>query len=107
MICRNSASKIIDSSDDPKEKERLHGKLDELNAGWDEIEVLLAERLKRLEEALDESKNFQNQVREMIGWLNEAKAFLRGKRPTGGKPETAMAQVEKHKVVYLLFIDSL
>ena len=98
MMCRQAASNVISSTDDASEKERLQGKLDELNTGWDEIEALLAQRLKGLEEALDESKNFQNQVREMIGWLNEAKAFLKGKRPTGGKPETAKALVEKHKV---------
>lgn len=101
-ICRKTASNIIDSSDDDNEKERLQGKLNELNNGWEEIEILLEQRLKDLEEALDESKNFQNQVREMIGWLNEAKAFMKSKRPTGGKPETAMAQVEKHKVCRLV-----
>ena len=97
-ICREAATNAINSTDDAGEKEKLQGKLNELNVGWDEIEALLAARLKELEEALDQSKDFQKQVREMIGWLNEAKAFLKGKRPTGGKPESAKAQVDKHNV---------
>ena len=106
MICREAAANSINSTNELSEKERLQGKLNKLNTGWDEIEALLAKRLKKLDEALDESKNFQNQVREMIGWLNEAEAFLKGKRPTGGKPESAKAQIEKHKVCMPLNDDS-
>ena len=76
----------------------LEQKLAELTAGWEEIQRLLDDRLSELKEALDDSKQFQNQIRELIGWLNEAKAFLKNKRPLGGKPETAKLQVDKHKV---------
>lgn len=98
VICRKAAVNLIDSSKNPEDKKNLEQKLNDLNNGWDEIEILLADRLKQLDEALDHSKQFQNQVREMIGWLNEARAFLKCKRPIGGKPETAMTQLEKHKV---------
>ena len=101
VICRKAVHGLIDSTANPEEKGNFEGKLGELNSGWEEIERLLAERLKVLEEALDKSKHFQSQVREMIGWLSEARAFLKGKKPTGGKPETAMNQVEKHKVIGL------
>eukprot|EP00794_Sanderia_malayensis_P004728 gene4728-5351_t len=95
-ICRKAAANLFASQQSPEEKEKLEQKLGELNTGWDEIEQLLADRLRQLNEALDHSKEFQNQVREMIGWLNEGKSFLKSKLPVGGKPETAESQLQKH-----------
>ncbi len=97
-ICRKAASNLLESQKSPEDKEKLEKKLEELNNGWSEIETLLADRLNQLNNALDDSREFQNQVREMIGWLNEGKAFLKSKLPVGGKPETAKMQLEKHGV---------
>ena len=95
---------LLESTSNPKEKKALQDKISEVTAGWDEIEFLYEERKKELESAFDESRHFQEQTREMLNWLTEASAFLKTKKVMGGKPDTARAQLEKHKVRCLLQI---
>ncbi len=83
----------------PNEKKALEDKSKQLNDGWEKIQILYTEREKELRNALDESSHFQEQTREMHHWLTEARAFLKTKKPVGGKPETARTQLEKHQVV--------
>lgn len=96
--CKDSVSNVLSTSKITSEKKALEGKLEELVQSWDQIQFLYAERETELMSAFDESRHFQEQTREMLNWLSEANAFLKTKKPIGGKPETARSQLEKHKV---------
>lgn len=93
---QSSAQKLLD---DNKVTDRadLTNKLEALNVGWEEIQRLLQEKDDQLNSAFEDSKRFQDEVRELIVWLSEARIFLRSKTPYGGKVEPVTKQLDKHK----------
>ena len=93
--CQKAAQKIVDENS--SEHPDLENKLTQLTEGWDEIQELLKQRDEKLQNAFDESQKFQSSVRELTIWLSEAKAFLKTKRPYGGKLETVEKQYTKHQ----------
>ena len=92
---QTSAQKLLD---DNKVTDRadLTDKLEALNIGWEEIQRLLQEKDDQLNNAFEDSKRFQDEVRELIVWLSEARIFLRSKTPYGGKVEPVTKQLDKH-----------
>lgn len=94
--CSSKAQNLIDE-DKAADKPGLQSKLQELNIGWEELQKLLKAREGKLNNAFEESKRFQDEVRELIVWLSEARVFLRSKAPYGGKVESTTKQLDKHK----------
>ena len=93
---KTSAQKLLDENK-VADRADLTNKLESLNIGWEEIQRLLQARDDQLSNAFDESKRFQDEVRELIVWLSEARIFLRSKTPYGGKVESVTKQLDKHK----------
>ena len=96
--CKESGLALSASTSNPTEKKAVDSKVDEVINGWDEIQSLFAQRKSELEDAFDESRQFQEQTRELLSWLTKMSEILKKKQPTGGKPETAKEQLDKHKV---------
>ncbi|XP_057312331.1 microtubule-actin cross-linking factor 1, isoforms 6/7-like [Hydractinia symbiolongicarpus] len=92
--CQEAAQKLVDED---KAQPELKSKLEDLTKGWDEIQELLKEKEDGLQNAFDESRKFQGQVRELNIWLSEAKTFLKSKAPIGAKSETVEKQLDKHR----------
>jgi len=93
---QTSAQKLIDENK-AADKADLTAKLGDLNVGWDEIQRLLQAKDDQLNDAFEESNRFQDEVRDLIVWLSEARMFLRSKTPYGGKVDVVTKQLDKHK----------
>ena len=96
--CKQSGLALLESTSNPKERKAVDGKVNEVISGWDEIQSLYAERRTELENSFDEAQHFQDQTREFLNWLTKQNGALKKKTPTGGKPDTAREQLDKHKV---------
>ena len=93
---QSSAQKLLDDNK-VTDRAELTTKLHALNIGWEEIQKLLQEKSEQLSNAFEDSKRFQDEVRELIVWLSEARIFLRSKTPYGGKLDAVTKQLDKHK----------
>ena len=93
---QNSADQMLQNAQ-PRDREVLEGKINELGVGWQEIQDLLASREQALQDAMNESRKFNDRVRDLNNFLNEAKSFLKSSRPIGGKVPVTESQVAKHQ----------
>ena len=96
--CKESGLALSKSTSNKKEQEAVDSKVNEVVSGWEEIQLLYAQRKKDLDNAFDESRHFQEQTRELLSWLTKQSETLKKKKPTGGKPDTAKEQLVLHKV---------
>ena len=81
----------------PQPTADLEKRMSDVNTGWEDIQGLLQLREQQLDGALEDSKNFENLVGEMLTWLNDSKVLLKSSGPYGGKVEVVTAQLEQHK----------
>ena len=76
----------------------LKNKMDDLQKGWQELLDKSNRRQNDLTDSLKVARDFMSEVREMLGWLKQAREFLKIRRPMGGFPETCQEQIDKHEV---------
>lgn len=94
--CQKAAENLLGDSNAPN-KADLEDKLSRLNIGWEEIQQMLKDREAKLDGALEDSKNFQTEVHELLTWLSEAKVVLKSSGPYGGKVAAVTKQLDKHR----------
>ena len=102
--CKESGMALLESTSNLNEKKAVSGKVEEVASGWEEIQSLYAQRKGDLDTAFEEAQQFQEQTREFLGWLAKQSEALKKKTPTGGKPDSAKEQLDKHKVLLVLMI---
>ncbi|XP_045456798.1 spectrin beta chain, non-erythrocytic 5 [Melitaea cinxia] len=88
---RAAAARLADSH--PDKKGEIEASLSELDAAWDRLQQLAAQRTKMLDEAIAQHK-FEENLKELELWVSETV-----KRMDGAEPESvadAEAQLEQH-----------
>eukprot|EP00090_Calanus_glacialis_P003456 TRINITY_DN1255_c0_g1_i12.p1 TRINITY_DN1255_c0_g1~~TRINITY_DN1255_c0_g1_i12.p1 ORF type:complete len:5152 (+),score=1465.32 TRINITY_DN1255_c0_g1_i12:61-15516(+) len=96
----DAGRQIIETEKGSKEASQTQQKLNELNSKWNALLGKGEDRQAELEDALREAQAFNQEVQDMLMWLNDVDTALSTSKPVGGLPETAKDQLERFMEVY-------
>merc|ERR1719242_1077624 len=96
----DAGRQIIESEKGSKEASHTQTKLNELNSKWNYLLAKAEGRQGELEDALREAQEFNQEVQDMLMWLNDVDTALSTSKPVGGLPETAQDQLDRFMEVY-------
>merc|ERR1719422_1388858 len=96
----DAGRQIIETEKGSKEASQTQQKLNELNSKWNALLGKGEDRQTELEDALREAQAFNQEVQDMLMWLNDVDTALSTSKPVGGLPETAQDQLDRFMEVY-------
>merc|ERR1719367_1888020 len=96
----DAGRQIIESGKGSKEAQGTQTKLNELNTKWNDLLAKAENRQGELEDALKEAQAFNQEIQDMLSWLNDVDTALSTSKPVGGLPETAQDQLDRFMEVY-------
>ncbi len=96
----DAGRQIIESEKNSREAGDTQQKLNELNTKWNNLLGKAEGRQVELEDALREAQSFNQEIQDMLLWLNDVDAALSQSKPVGGLPETAKDQLDKFMEVF-------
>ncbi|XP_059089195.1 microtubule-actin cross-linking factor 1-like isoform X2 [Tigriopus californicus] len=96
----DAGRQIIESDQGSREASNTQQKLNELNTKWNNLLGKAEGRQLELEDALREAQAFNQEIQDMLLWLNDVDAALSQSKPVGGLPETAKDQLERFMEVF-------
>merc|ERR1719495_2532588 len=96
----DAGRQIIESEKGSREASQTQQKLNELNTKWNNLLTKGEDRQTELEDALREAQAFNQEIQDMLMWLNDVDTALSTSKPVGGLPETAKDQLDRFMEVY-------
>ncbi|PIK37942.1 putative microtubule-actin cross-linking factor 1 isoform X5 [Apostichopus japonicus] len=96
---------FLATADNPEVARVIEGKLDTVNHKWEDLVQKSADRQQELEKCLGEAKTFQDQVDQLLDWLESTDKLISRAEPVGGLPDSAREQLDKHKALMKQFGD--
>merc|ERR550532_1269405 len=96
----DAGRQIIETEKGSREASQTQQKLNELNSKWNALLTKGEDRQAELEDALREAQEFNQEVQDMLMWLNDVDTALSTSKPVGGLPETAQDQLDRFMEVY-------
>merc|ERR1719242_211238 len=96
----DAGRQIIETEKGSREASQTQQKLNELNSKWNALLTKGEDRQAGLEDALREAQEFNQEVQDMLMWLNDVDTALSTSKPVGGLPETAQDQLDRFMEVY-------
>merc|ERR1719229_1593165 len=96
----DAGRQIIESEKGSREASDTQQKLNELNTKWNNLLGKAEDRQAELEDALREAQAFNQEIQDMLLWLNDVDAALSQSKPVGGLPETAKDQLDRFMEVF-------
>ena len=96
----DAGRQIIESEKGSREASQTQGKLNELNTKWNNLLGKAEDRQVELEDALREAQAFNQEIQDMLLWLNDVDSALSSSKPVGGLPETAQDQLDRFMEVF-------
>eukprot|EP00092_Neocalanus_flemingeri_P021691 GFUD01023529.1.p1 GENE.GFUD01023529.1~~GFUD01023529.1.p1 ORF type:complete len:5553 (+),score=1484.06 GFUD01023529.1:557-17215(+) len=96
----DAGRQIIETEKGSREASQTQQKLNELNSKWNALLGKGEDRQAELEDALREAQAFNQEVQDMLMWLNDVDTALSTSKPVGGLPETAKDQLDRFMEVY-------
>jgi dystonin len=96
----DAGRQIIETEKGSTEASQTQQKLNELNSKWNALLSKGEDRQAELEDALREAQEFNQEVQDMLMWLNDVDTALSTSKPVGGLPETAKDQLDRFMEVY-------
>ncbi|KAH9415294.1 hypothetical protein DERP_006388 [Dermatophagoides pteronyssinus] len=97
----NSAGKmLIDNERGTENARATQNKLNKLNSRWQQLLDKTEQRKRELEELLKEANSFNQELLDMISWINDMDNELSVSKPVGGLPETAREQLNRFMEIY-------
>ena len=96
----DAGRQIIESEMGSREASHTQGKLNELNTKWNNLLGKAEDRQVELEDALREAQAFNQEIQDMLLWLNDVDSALSSSKPVGGLPETAKDQLDRFMEVF-------
>ena len=97
----DAGRQIIESAEKgSREASTTQTKLNELNSKWNDLLGKAEGRQVELEDALREAQAFNQEIQDMLLWLNDVDGALSQSKPVGGLPETAKDQLDRFMEVY-------
>eukprot|EP00058_Branchiostoma_floridae_P020780 XP_002606270.1 hypothetical protein BRAFLDRAFT_123699 [Branchiostoma floridae] len=92
----HQAGKRIIQAENKAEAKAIQDKLAALDKRWSDVLQKAADKQTNLEALLNESQGFHVVLEELLHWVGETETKLSTTKPTGGLPETAKEQVDRH-----------
>ncbi|XP_048577310.1 dystrophin isoform X2 [Nematostella vectensis] len=84
----------------PRQKlEQLRTKLNDLNNKWKDISVLAEKRQTQVHKAINQNKQFSEEIKGLHKWIREVNGFLKDQVPAAGDPETLEAQLDQSEAL--------
>merc|ERR1712223_2006879 len=96
----DAGRQIIETEKGSREASQTQQKLNELNSKWNALLTKGEDRQAELEDALREAQEFNQEVQDMLMWLNDVDTALSTSKPVGGLPETAKDQLDRFMEVF-------
>merc|ERR1719229_352010 len=96
----DAGRQIIESEMGSREAGDTQQKLNELNTKWNNLLGKAEGRQVELEDALREAQAFNQEIQDMLLWLNDVDSALSQSKPVGGLPETAKDQLDRFMEVF-------
>ena len=96
----DAGRQIIESEKGSREAGDTQQKLNELNTKWNNLLGKAEGRQVELEDALREAQAFNQEIQDMLLWLNDVDSALSQSKPVGGLPETAKDQLDRFMEVF-------
>lgn len=97
----NSAGKMLIENERGSENARnTQTKLNNLNSKWQQLLDKTEQRKRELEELLKEAHSFNQELIDMISWINDMDSELSASKAVGGLPETAKEQLARFMELY-------
>ncbi|UXI17137.1 cathepsin O-like cysteine peptidase protein [Sarcoptes scabiei] len=97
----NSAGKmLIDNERGTDNARATQNKLNHLNSRWQQLLDKTEQRKRELEELLKEAHSFNQELLDMISWINDMDNEISVSKPVGGLPETAREQLARFMEIY-------
>jgi dystonin len=96
----DAGRQIIESEKGSKEASMTQTRLNELNVKWNDLLAKAEGRQVELEDALHEAQAFNQEIQDMLSWLNDVDSALSSSKPVGGLPETAKDQLDRFMEVF-------
>ncbi|CAG2163885.1 unnamed protein product [Oppiella nova] len=92
----NIAGKQMMASERGTESARAtQSKLNDLNSRWEQLIAKATQRQRELEDALKDAQAFNQEIQDLLIWLNDVDQQLSSSKPVGGLPETAREQLNR------------
>ena len=92
----NIAGKQMMASERGTESARAtQSKLNDVNSRWEQLIAKANQRQRELEDALKEAQAFNQEIQDLLIWLNDVDQQLSSSKPVGGLPETAREQLNR------------
>merc|ERR1719242_957722 len=96
----DAGRQIIESEKGSREASNTQTKLNELNSKWNDLLAKAEGRQVELEDALREAHAFNQEIQDMLAWLNDVDSALSSSKPVGGLPETAKDQLDRFMEIF-------
>lgn len=96
----DAGRQIIEAEKGSREASNIQSKLNELNTKWNNLLGKAENRQQELEDALREAQAFNQEIQDMLLWLNDVDSALSQSKPVGGLPETAKDQLDRFMEVF-------
>lgn len=91
----------------PRQKsEQLRSKLADLNDKWRDINLHAEKRQNQVGKAVNQTRQFTEEMRSLFKWMAEANGFLKDQSPAAADPETMEAQLDQSEVSWLVHLTS-
>ncbi|XP_033609096.1 dystrophin, isoforms A/C/F/G/H isoform X6 [Cryptotermes secundus] len=91
-----TGQELIHRAGSEAKSQRLLDELQDLNARWNDIPVILDERQKKLQKDIELLRQFRDEMEGLNSWLQEVEAFLQAEEDLPvGDVETLEAQLEQ------------
>ncbi|KAI8481224.1 hypothetical protein Bbelb_410270 [Branchiostoma belcheri] len=95
-LAKHKAGKRIIQAENKAEAKAIQDKLAALDKRWSDVLQKAADKQSNLEALLNESQGFHVVLEDLLNWVGETETKLNTTKPTGGLPETAKEQVDRH-----------
>ncbi|XP_038656566.1 dystonin isoform X7 [Scyliorhinus canicula] len=95
-IVQNLGAELTSACGEP-DKPVVKKNIDELNCTWDNLNKAWKERIDRLDEAMQETVQFQDALQAMFDWMDIAESKLSTMPPIGTDLETVKQQIAELK----------
>ena len=96
----DAGRQIIEAEKGSREASNIQSKLNELNTKWNNLLGKAEGRQQELEDALREAQAFNQEIQDMLLWLNDVDSALSQSKPVGGLPETAKDQLDRFMEIF-------
>ena len=83
----------------PRSKlDQLRTKLKDLNHKWLELNTILEKRVTQVHKAVNQNRQYSEEMKSLINWMDECCDFVKNQIPAVGDPETLEAQLDQSEV---------